>query len=164
MFLLFVFEFGSVFFDFCIDFQVFTGLNVSLGEGWRSGTSHSRRSEKVPGRSPEGSRGSLEGRGTFHVFCVEAPGVPISLSDGTLRDLRANVDLAKNASRYSVGDTRLPTPLEQTDKGHLLLDIANPVSCVLPGEDRRLRRCVTADLERDSMCRIFRLGIFCHRV
>ncbi len=51
------FEFPVFLFDFVGDFQVFTGLNVSLGEGQRSKTSHSRRFEEVPGKSLEGSIG-----------------------------------------------------------------------------------------------------------
>ncbi len=74
--------------------------------------------------------------GTFHIFCVEAPGVPILLSIRALRELHANVDFAKNTLRYSVGADRFSTPLEQTEKGHLLLDIANPASVVVPCEDR----------------------------
>ncbi len=74
--------------------------------------------------------------GTFRIFCVEAPGVPILLSIRALRELHANVDFSKNTLRYSVGADRFSTPLEQTEKCHLLLDIANPASVVVPCEDR----------------------------
>ncbi len=69
--------------------------------------------------------------GVFRIFAVEAPGVPILLSVRTLRDLKANIDFCKDTMQFCLKGQTLSSPLERSEKGHLLLDIANPVSCVV---------------------------------